>query len=83
MIEFVGFTAAILSTFAFLPQVIKTWRSKSARDLSLGMYLLVSSSVLMWLIYGIMTIDWPIILANIVTLSMSLVILFFKLRFPQ
>lgn len=81
MIEFVGFTAAILSTFAFLPQVIKTWKSKSAKDLSLGMYLLVSSSVLMWLIYGILTVDWPIILANIVTLSMSLVILFFKFRY--
>ncbi len=81
MIEIVGFLAAILSTFSFLPQVIKTWRSKSAKDLSLGMYLLVSSSVLMWLIYGILQVDWPIILANIVTLSLSLVILYFKIRY--
>jgi len=81
MIEIVGFLAAILSTFSFLPQVIKTWKSKSAKDLSLGMYLLVSSSVLMWLIYGILQVDWPIILANIVTLSLSLVILYFKIRY--
>ncbi|MCI4669027.1 MAG: SemiSWEET transporter [Bacteroidia bacterium] len=81
MIEIIGFTAAILSTVTFLPQVVKTWKSRSAKDLSLSMYLLVVSSVFMWLVYGILKVDWPIILANIVTLSLSSIILYFKIRY--
>ena len=60
----IGFIAATLTTIAFLPQVIKVWKSRSARDISLGMYCLFSTGVLLWLVYGIMLAAWPIIVAS-------------------
>lgn len=78
-----GLTAALLTTIAFVPQVVKTWKSKSAADLSLGMYSIFCSGVLLWLIYGIVIDDIPIIVANTVTLSLALVILYFKLAYKD
>jgi len=76
----IGLVAAFLTTVAFLPQVIKTWKTKSAKDLSLGMFLIFSTGVLLWLIYGLLVNDLPIILANIFTLSLSTIILYFKIK---
>lgn len=73
-----GLAAASLTTIAFVPQVLKTWKSKSAKDLSLGMYLIFTTGVILWLIYGILKPDLPIIVANVVTLSLTLVLLYFK-----
>ncbi len=73
-----GLTAATLTTIAFIPQVIKTWKTKSADDLSLGMYSIFCTGVLLWLIYGILIEDIPVIAANTVTLILALTILFFK-----
>jgi MtN3 and saliva related transmembrane protein len=66
-----GLLAAALTTFSFLPQVIKTWRSKSAEDLSLGTFSMFCAGVLCWLIYGLLIEDLPIILANAVTLVLA------------
>ena len=77
----IGFIAATLTTIAFLPQVIKVWKSRSARDISLGMYCLFSSGVLLWLVYGIMLAAWPIIVANLITLLLALLIVGGGLRF--
>lgn len=74
-----GLVAASLTTIAFVPQVHKTWKSKSAKDLSLGMYLIFTTGVILWLVYGILKEDLPIIAANIVTLSLTLVLLYFKI----
>jgi MtN3 and saliva related transmembrane protein len=79
-IEWLGLIAGFLTTIAFLPQVIKTWKTQSARDISLTMFLLFCSGVLLWLIYGILIDDLPIIVANIATLLLASSILFFKLR---
>lgn len=79
----IGFTAAILTTIAFLPQVIKTWQTKSAKDISLGMYLIFCAGVSLWFVYGFLTQDYPIMLANGLTLLLALVILFFKFRFKE
>lgn len=72
-----------LTTAAFLPQVIKTWRSQSANDLSLGMFLMFSTGVALWLIYGLIVKDIPVIAANSVTLVLALILLYFKLRFKK
>ncbi|NBB99611.1 MAG: hypothetical protein GVY15_01950 [Bacteroidetes bacterium] len=64
----IGLLAATLTTLAFLPQAIKTWKAKSADDLSLGTLSMVCSGVFCWLIYGLLIEDLPIILANAVTL---------------
>ena len=77
----VGLLAGALTTLAFLPQVIKIWKSKHARDISLGMFAIFSSGVLLWLFYGIEIGSLPVILANAVTLGLSLTILFFKIKF--
>ncbi|MBF0095286.1 MAG: SemiSWEET transporter [Alphaproteobacteria bacterium] len=76
----VGFVAGTLTTLAFLPQVLKTWRTRSARDLSLAMLLSFCAGVVLWLVYGVMIGQWPIILPNIVTLVLAGSILVFKLR---
>ncbi len=76
----IGLVAASLTTIAFLPQAIKTWRSKSAKDLSLGMFGIFTTGVLLWLIYGLLVNDLPIILANTFTLLLSSFILFFKIK---
>lgn len=77
----IGFIAATLTTIAFVPQVIKVWRSRSARDVSLGMYALFSTGVAIWLLYGILISSWPVILANAITLVLAIAVIVMKLRF--
>ena len=77
----IGFAAAFLTTIATIPQVIKTFRTKSAKDLSLKTILAVTVGVFFWLVYGLMINDLPLIVANIVTLCLYMVLLYFKLTF--
>lgn len=76
-----GFIAGTLTTIAFVPQVIKIWKSQHARDISMGTFALFSFGVLLWLLYGIQLGALPIILANGITLLLSLTILVFKLKY--
>lgn len=76
-----GLVAGTLTTIAFFPQVIKTWRSRSAKDISLGMFSTFSAGVFLWMLYGIHIGSVPIIVSNVVTLVLALTILLFKLRF--
>jgi MtN3 and saliva related transmembrane protein len=78
-IQLVGFAAGALTTLAYVPQVIRTWRTRSARDLSLGMLLALTAGVGLWLVYGIALGAWPIIVANGVTLVLASVLVVFKL----
>lgn len=82
-IQVLGLVAGFLTTAAFLPQVLKTWKSRSAKDLSLGMFSLFCLGVALWLIYGFAVNDIPVIAANLVTLLLASTLLFFKLRFRQ
>jgi MtN3 and saliva related transmembrane protein len=81
--QVLGLAAGALTTAAFLPQVVKTWKSRSAKDLSLGMFSLFCLGVLLWLVYGLMVMDIPVIAANLVTLMLASTLLFFKLRFKE
>ena len=81
IIKYIGFFAAFCTTFAFLPQAIKVYKSKSTKDISLYMFLIFTIGVLSWLIYGLIINDWPVILANAVTLILSFFILIYKLRY--
>jgi len=76
----IGTAAGTLTTAAYLPQVVKVWRSRSVGDISLQMYLLMATGVALWTIYGLMLMDWPVIIANAVALVFTLTILAFKLR---
>lgn len=81
--DLVGSMAGLLTTVSFLPQVIKTWRSRSANDISLGMFLLFSLGVALWLAYGVMLHSTPIIASNLVTLVLATSIILMKLRFNK
>ncbi len=70
-ITVLGLLAGFMTTLALLPQVIKTWRTRSAADLSLGTFSLMTTGVLLWLIYGIILRDIPLIAANAVTLFLA------------
>lgn len=80
-ITIIGLVAGTLTTIAFLPQLTMTWKSKSAKDVSLGMFLIFCSGVALWLIYGILIDALPIILTNTATLILSGAILMLKLKY--
>lgn len=81
MIQLLGLVAGACTTIAFLPQVLKTWKSRSAKDLSLGMFSIFSLGVFLWLVYGFLVQDIPVIAANMVTLMLASTLLVFKLRY--
>ncbi|HRF83158.1 MAG: SemiSWEET family sugar transporter [Xanthomonadales bacterium] len=78
--EWLGYFAAILTTVAFVPQALKTLRTRDTRAISLGMYVVFVTGLCFWLAYGIALGSWPMILSNIVTLALALLILGLKLR---
>jgi len=80
-VTLIGLLAGTLTTIAFIPQLQQTWRTRSAQDVSLGMLLTFVTGVFLWLIYGLMLGALPIILANLVTLVLTLAILILKLRY--
>lgn len=79
-VTFVGLAAAFCTTVAFLPQVIKTWRTRSTKDISLVMFLVFTTGIFLWLVYGVLLRDVPLIVANGTTFVLSGTILYFKLR---
>ena len=82
-IEFFGYFAAILTTLAFLPQLIKTLKTKKADDVSLITLIMFLTGVLSWIIYGYKISSTPILLANIITFILNLLILIFKITFSK
>jgi MtN3 and saliva related transmembrane protein len=78
-----GMLAGTLTTISFLPQVIQTWRSRSCKDVSLGMFVIFGTGVLLWLAYGVLKHDWPVIIANVVTFILAILIVIMKLRFDR
>jgi len=80
-LTFLGLAAAFCSTVAFLPQVVKTWKSRSTADISLSMYLVLVLGIVLWLAYGVLLGDTPLMVANGVTLVFAGGILAFKLRY--
>ena len=79
MISVIGFMAAILTTAAYIPQALKAIKTKQTKDISLWMYVMMSVGILLWLIYGILNKDLPIILANCVTIILVIPILLIKI----
>ena len=78
--EWTGYVAATLTTLAFVPQAIKTLKTRDTRSISLGMYSVFTVGVGFWLAYGIVLESWPMIVSNVVTFALSATILGMKLR---
>mgnify|MGYP001250332348 CR=1 FL=1 len=81
--DIIGFCAAILTTLAFLPQLIRTWKTKCAKDVSIYTLLLFTIGVAIWIEYGFLAHSIPVIIANIVTCILNLWILVLKLYYEQ
>jgi len=80
-LDVIGYIAAFLTTIAFLPQTFRTIKYKQTKDISLVMYLLFCTGVFVWLVYGIVLANIPLIIANGLTLALSTTVLALKLRF--
>ena len=82
-IAILGLVAGTITSITFVPQVIKIWQTKSAKDLSIAMLLLLLLGVAIWLAYGIIVKDIAIIYTNSMVMAMGLLMLYFKWRFNK
>ena len=80
-ITIIGFAAAFCTTTSFLPQAIKTIRTKDTSGISLYMYLLFTAGTLLWMIFGIFSDNMPVMIANIITSAFAAVILYYKIKY--
>lgn len=80
MVDWIGYFAAFCTTVAFVPQALHTWRTRDTSGISLGMYGIFVFGVALWLIYGLLIANWPIAVANTITLFFSGSVLLLKLR---
>ena len=81
--QWFGTAAAVLSTAAFIPQVLKTWKTKKAEDVSYALLVAFCSGCFCWVIYGYLIQAYAVLIANTITLSLNLVILGLKLSFDK
>ncbi|MEP2280216.1 SemiSWEET transporter [Maribacter sp.] len=79
-IEILGLVAATFTTGAFVPQVYKTWKEKSTKDISLTMYTILLMGAIMWAIYGFSLKSLPIIMANLVTAILLFIMIILKIK---
>ena len=79
--DLVGYVATVLSTIAFVPQVWQVIRTKQTRDISLRMYILFTTGVALWLVYGISRGAWPLVIDEAVTLVLASIVIVMKLRY--
>jgi MtN3 and saliva related transmembrane protein len=80
LLDLTGYAAAVCTTSAYIPQVLRVWRTRSTHDISLKMFVVLVTGISLWLTYGISTGDWPLVAANSITLMLASTILYFKLR---
>ncbi len=76
----IGLTAGTLTTVSFLPQVIKTWKSKSTHDISMGMFMTLCLGLLIWVVYGFSINSVPVILTNIISFILAFTVLILKIK---
>jgi len=79
-VELIGLVAGVLTTSAFVPQAIQTWRTRSAQDVNLGLLVLLVVGNALWFAYGVLLGSWGLVVANIVTVPLCTLILVVKLR---
>jgi MtN3 and saliva related transmembrane protein len=80
-ITIIGLMAAALTVIAFFPQLMKVWKTKSTKDISLGMFSIFCIGVFLWFVYGILMQDPPIIVANFLVFIQAFIILIFKVKY--
>jgi len=81
LVDIIGYAAGFFILISIIPQIIKSWKTKSTKDLSLSRYLIYILGVVLWLIYGIAIINGPMILINSINLLLASSVLYLKLRY--
>jgi MtN3 and saliva related transmembrane protein len=81
--DILGYTAGAITTLTFLPQVLKTWKEKSAKNVSLLMFVIAFVNEVMWIIYGFLKNDWVIILTNIIMIVFCSIMIALKLKYKN
>ena len=81
LIDLIGYCAAVLTTASFVPQAWHTFKTRDVRGISLGMYSAFTVGIACWLVYGLLLGAWPIVVANVITLALTVAILVMKLRY--
>lgn len=81
--DLLGYCAAMLTTASFVPQAIKTFRTRDVKGISLAMYSSFTAGIALWLVYGVLLGAWPIIVANVITLALASAILVMKIRYAD
>jgi len=82
-VEILGYAACAVTAFTFLPQVLKTWREKSAKNVSLMMFVIAFINEAMWIAYGVLRNDMVIIVTNVIMIAMCSIMISLKLRYKQ
>jgi MtN3 and saliva related transmembrane protein len=80
LLDYAGYAAAFCTTSAYIPQVVRVWRTRSTGDISLKAFLVLVTGLALWLVYGVWRGEIPLIVANSVTLMLASTILYFKLK---
>lgn len=83
LVELIGYFGSFLTSITFIPQVYKTWRTRSAGDLSMTMLLIVLLSTVVWMVYAVALMLWPVIVANAIIGLLSLLLIYFKMTFTK
>ncbi len=81
IVTILGLIAALFTTVSLFPQLIRVWKTKSTKDISVGMFALFCGGVFLWFVYGLFVHDYPIIIANSLAFIQALVILVFKVKY--
>ena len=80
-IAYLGYFAGTITVLSFLPQVVRAWRTRQTRDLSLGMFALLVTSGVLWMLYGALTHDWPVVATNAGMVALNGALVVAKLRY--
>jgi MtN3 and saliva related transmembrane protein len=80
-VTMIGLAAAAVTVISLFPQLVKIWKTKSTKDISLGMFSLFCGGVFLWFVYGILMNDLPIIIANLLGFVQAFIILCFKMKY--
>ena len=83
IIDCLGYMAATITTISFLPQIIKTIQTKSAKDVSMGMFVLFTTGVFLWIVYGILTSTYPVLIANAVIFCLAFTQIILKMKYDK
>lgn len=82
-LTFIGLFAALMTTISFIPQVIKSWKTKSVEDVSMIMYVILMTGQFSWLVYGILIKSLPLILSDFIVFVLTIIMLFFKFKYKK